>query len=85
MVMRAPTLDVAKRMLGGKPRKGGKGGTWNQRSREMSSELKAIYHQVSGAGKSRVIRRFFELSDADVAAIVQRVDQGLTDALTKSG
>lgn len=54
--------------------------TFIQRSRPSSGkspEQKAIYHQVAGAGKSRVLRKFFELSDADEVAIQQVLDRGL--------
>lgn len=81
----APTADVARRMLGlGGGRRGGGHGTFIQRSREKSSEEKAFYHQIAGAGKSHVLRQFFDLSQADIDRIVQRVDEGLDLALRKT-
>lgn len=44
-------------------------GTIIARSREISSEQKAIWHNVVGAGKSRVKREFFELNEADKLAL----------------
>jgi len=38
------------------------GGTFIQRSRRESSEQKAIFHQVTGAGRSHVFRQFFGLT-----------------------
>jgi hypothetical protein len=55
-----------------------------QRSREMSSQEKAIYHQIAGAGKSRVKRKFFELSDGDIEAIAKRLDAGVTLAVQRA-
>jgi hypothetical protein len=50
----------------------------------MSSEQKAIYHQVAGAGKGRVIRSFFDLADDDVEAIVDLIDAGLARAIQRA-
>lgn len=61
-----------------------KGPTFIQRSRAMSSEEKAMYHNVAGAGKSRVTRVFFELDDADIDAIVDQVDRWVTSAVSKA-
>lgn len=52
-------------------------GTFIQRSRAVSPEQKALYHQVLGAGKSRVKREFFGVSDADLAAIKSRLEAGV--------
>lgn len=59
---------------------GGSGGitptgrTFSQRSRSVSNEQKALYHCVEGAGKSRVIRDFFDLNESDIQAAVAAVD-----------
>lgn len=58
-----------------KRRRGGP--TFIQRSREKSPEEKALYHQVAGAGKSRVKREFFDLSDSDVSEIVARMETAI--------
>jgi hypothetical protein len=58
--------------------------TMVQRSRAIGAEQKAIYHQVAGAGKSRVKREFFELDDADVAAITARLQRGIDDAVARA-
>lgn len=36
-----------------------------QRSRGESSEQKAIWHNVTGAGRSHVVREFFGLTDEE--------------------
>ena len=48
-----------------RPRSPFGGGTFIQRSRNESSEQKAIFHNVTGAGRSHVIREFFALGDDD--------------------
>lgn len=40
-----------------------------QSSREKSSEEKAMYHQVLGAGSSKVIREFLSITNEDVRGI----------------
>lgn len=56
--------------------KGRTGGpTFIQRSREVNPEQKALYHQVLGAGKSRVKREFFDISQADIAALAARLQK----------
>lgn len=54
-----------------------------RRSRAISPAVKAAFHNISGAGKRHVKRKFFGLSDADQAAIVERVRRGVEDALRK--
>lgn len=49
------------------------GGTFIQRSRAVGAADKAYFHDVAGAGKSRVRREFFGLTDADETLIVERV------------
>jgi hypothetical protein len=41
------------------------GPTFIQRSRQESSEQKAMFHQVTGAGRSHVMRQFFGLTPAE--------------------
>jgi hypothetical protein len=50
------------------------GSTFIQRSRGESSEQKAIFHNVSGAGRSHVKRPFFGVSDEDAAAAVGKLN-----------
>lgn len=38
------------------------GPTFNQKSRQVPSEVKALHHQVLGAGRSKVTRKFLGLS-----------------------
>lgn len=45
-----------------------------QKSRNLSPLEKATFHQVTGAGKSRIKREFFGLSPTDIAAIEQECD-----------
>ena len=46
-----------------------------QRSRRVSPSEKATFHQISGAGKSHVLRPFFGLSQSDIAVISDRIAQ----------
>ncbi len=55
-----------------------------QRSRSVGAAQKAQWHQVDGAGKSRVRRPFFGLTSADVAAIEQRVGLHLDIVVRKA-
>jgi hypothetical protein len=58
--------------------------TRSQRSRDVRPSEKAWWHDEAGAGKGRVVRPFFGLSDADERAIEQEVDLALTVNLGKS-
>lgn len=49
-------------------------GTFIQQSRQESPEQKAIYHQVTGAGKGRVKREFFDLSATDEHVLADKLD-----------
>ena len=69
---------MAKRRTSGRA---GSKGTFIQASRAESPEQKALYHQVTGAGKSRVLRKFFELSEDDEQALTARVDAHLSRSL----
>lgn len=60
-------------------------GTFIQRSRRVGAAEKAAYHQVTGAGKSRVKRKFFELSESDVDEIAEVVGQHLDRSLKQTG
>lgn len=55
-----------------------------QRSREKTPAEKAYFHQESGAGKSRVTRKFFGLSQDDEAWLEQELDTALDVNLRKS-
>ena len=55
--------------------------TFIQRSRSKGAEEKAIYHNIAGAGKGRVLRKFFELNDDDVNAIIDIVEAGIQKAI----
>ena len=45
------------------------GPTLIQQSRRKSPAEKAAYHQVAGAGRSRVTREFFDVSDAELGQV----------------
>jgi hypothetical protein len=49
--------------------------TRSQRSRAVSPALKALFHHAAGAGKSRVKRKFFGLSDSEVDALAKFVSE----------
>ena len=51
-----------------------RGGTLIQRSRAVSPQQKAIFHNVAGAGRSRVKREFFDLARSDEQAIVAMLE-----------
>lgn len=51
--------------------------TMIQRSRRVPAAEKAAYHNVAGAGRSRVKREFFDLSEADADALLERLDERL--------
>lgn len=49
------------------------GRTFIQRSRERTAEQKARFHQVEGAGRSRVTRPFLGLTAPEEAEIDRRI------------
>lgn len=51
--------------------------TFIQRSREKGAGEKATYHNITGAGKSRVVRRFLGLTDQDAQSVKQKLVDGL--------
>ena len=57
----------------GDSQRGGRGGTLVQRSREIGGNPKAVWHHLTGAGRSRVKRPFFDLTDGDKALLTERV------------
>lgn len=57
------------------------GGTFIQRSRQKSSAEKATYHELEGAGRSRVRREFFGVNAEDEAAIVKRIETHVDRAI----
>ena len=68
-----PTKENVTISFAGGGRGGGKGGTFIQRSRSVGAADKAFFHNETGAGRARVIREFFGLSDEDEAFILDRV------------
>jgi hypothetical protein len=59
------------------------GPTMIQRSRQKASEEKALYHQVLGAGRSRVKREFLGLTAEDETKISQRLAQHIGQQFQK--
>ena len=53
------------------------GPTLVQRSRAIPPGQKAVFHQVTGAGKSRVTRKFFDLNDEDMTVLAAEWDRRL--------
>lgn len=53
------------------------GPTFIQRSRSVSSEQKAMYHHLLGAGRSRVTRPFFDLNDADQQTLGDKLEDAV--------
>lgn len=64
---------------------GASGGTFIQRSRAVAGADKALFHNVSGAGKSKVKRRFFGLSEAEKETIRQKVQAHLRNVARGGG
>lgn len=62
-----------------------RGPTLIQRSRGVSPQQKAVYHAEVGAGKSRVIRDFFNLGPGDAEAITRMLQSRITTRLGKRG
>lgn len=58
------------------------GPTFIQRSRAVSPERKAIFHDVTGAGRSRVLRPFFRLTSRDEDWIMRELEQRLDRRLS---
>jgi hypothetical protein len=56
--------------------------TFIQRSRGVSSEEKAMYHNVTGAGTSHVRRVFFDLSPEDAALCQTTLHDALVTRMT---
>lgn len=56
---------------------GARGGTFIQRSRAVPGADKALFHNVTGAGKSHVKRQFFGLTPDEQATIRDRVQAHL--------
>jgi hypothetical protein len=81
--MRVVEVSANKVTLGftGDSMRGGRGGTLVQRSREVGGNPKAFWHHVTGAGPSRVKRRFFDLMPAEVQQITQAVRNYLDAAI----
>lgn len=59
-----------------KGRRNGK--TLIQSSRAVAPGQKALYHQVFGAGKSRIKREFFDLNAEDVSVIAAEAQRRMT-------
>lgn len=72
-------LDVTEKTVtigfasGGTGGGGATGGTFIQRSRAVAGADKALFHNVTGAGKAHVIRKFFGLAPDEKTLIRDRV------------
>lgn len=55
-----------------------KGPTLIQRSRSVRPAEKALFHNVTGAGKSKVKREFFDLDASDVDALRDELERRVT-------
>lgn len=69
-VVSANTVEIKFASQGGSSRGAG---TFIQRSRAIGAADKAFYHHVAGAGRSRVVRRFFDVSTAEVGRMADLV------------
>ena len=60
-----------------------KGRTLVQASRAVSPQEKASYHVVTGAGRSRVKRDFFDLGPGDAEAVTRMLQGRVTTRLQR--
>lgn len=58
-----------------------RGPTLVQRSRAVPPGQKAVYHQVAGAGTSRITRKFFDLNADDLSVLAAELDRRLGQRL----
>lgn len=79
--MKAPRASFPTRAKAPKRRPLRAASTFIQRSRGVSSEEKAIYHNVTGAGRSHVVRRFFWLSDEEQLKVKALLERGMTQRI----
>jgi hypothetical protein len=56
-----------------------------QSSRTVGPEQKALYHQVTGAGKSRVKRQFLGLTHGEATALQATLEGEMRALLRKQG
>ena len=61
----------------GAKRSRGSGPTLIQRSRALGAEEKAIFHNLTGAGKSAVKRPFMDLTEDDQDYLTERLGEGI--------
>jgi hypothetical protein len=57
------------------------GPTLIQRSRGIAPGQKADWHSVSGAGKSKVIREFFDLNEQDLETLALEMKRRISQRL----
>lgn len=55
--------------------------TFIQRSRAVGALEKALYHNVEGTGRGKVLRPFFDLNDADEEVITKIIADNLDDII----
>ncbi len=53
------------------------GPTFIQRSRNVGAEEKAIFHNVTGAGKSHVLRPFMGLTETEQDTLTETLAEGI--------
>jgi hypothetical protein len=56
-----------------------------QQSRGVSSEEKAMFHNVLGAGRRGTIRAFFDASPEDGVVLMKKLEQQVAARLKKAG
>lgn len=50
-------------------------------SRNVSPETKAVYHHVTGAGRSRIKRQFFDLNEPELQQLATLIETRLAKRL----
>lgn len=61
----------------GSKRTKGSGQTLIQASRSVGAEEKAIFHNLTGAGRSHILRPFMDLNDDDQDVLTSLVEDGI--------
>jgi hypothetical protein len=54
-----------------------------QSSRGIGAEQKAIYHNITGAGRGHVIREFFGLSADDERELTETIERAIDERLAR--
>lgn len=79
MVFPSPAQVTLTFLSGGSTKAAGR--TLIQRSRSVGAADKAFWHNVTGAGRARILRPFFDLNDDDATFAVGRLEAHLANQI----